>query len=279
MPVDRREIAADSEPFEITRDGVVLAGERVGSGPPVLLLHGLTATRRYVVHGSRALERSGHTVIAYDARGHGESTAGRAYDYDALIEDAIAVLDGLGIRRAAVVGQSMGAATAAGLALTHPERVSALVLVTPAHLGAPSADLERWDRLATGLERGGPAGFLEALGPLGVPERWETAVRTVIQQRLERHRDPAAVATALREIPRTRAFDQIEALAAISVPTLVVGSRDRVDPDHPLAIAERYAGVIPNARLITEGASESPIAWRGGSLSAAILEHLAGVDA
>jgi len=101
----------------------------------------------------------------------------------------------------------------------------------------------------------------------------------VIQQRLERHRDPAAVAAALRAIPRTRAFAEVEALAAISVPTLVVGSRDRVDPDHPLATAERYAGVIPDARLIIEGPSESPIAWRGGSLSAAILEHLATVDA
>ena len=38
-----------------------------------MLLHGLTATRRYVVMGSRALERSGHGVIAFDARGHGES--------------------------------------------------------------------------------------------------------------------------------------------------------------------------------------------------------------
>ena len=53
--------------------GVPLSGEYSGQGPAVVLLHGLTATRRYVVMGSRALERSGHRVIAYDARGHGRS--------------------------------------------------------------------------------------------------------------------------------------------------------------------------------------------------------------
>ena len=45
----------------------------VGEGVPVVLLHGLTATHRYVVMGSRALERSAHRVISYDARGHGAS--------------------------------------------------------------------------------------------------------------------------------------------------------------------------------------------------------------
>ena len=63
---------------EITVEGpgVTLEGDETGEGIPVVLLHGLTATRRYVVMGSRALERSGHRVIAYDARGHGRSVAG-----------------------------------------------------------------------------------------------------------------------------------------------------------------------------------------------------------
>jgi pimeloyl-ACP methyl ester carboxylesterase len=274
VPDGRLEISQDSERFEARRDGVTLVGERVGSGPPVLLLHGLTATRRYVVHGSRAIERAGHTVVGYDARAHGESSPAEEYSYDELIADVVAVLDHLGLPEVAVAGQSMGAATAAGLALTHPERVRSLVLITPAHLGAPSHDLERWDRLAAGLDAGGPEGFLDALGPLGVPDRWESAVRTVIQQRIERHLHPRAVAEALRRIPRTAAFDGVDALAGIDVPTLVVGSRDRVDPDHPLATAERYAEVIPGARLVVEGPEESPLAWRGGALSTAILEHV-----
>jgi pimeloyl-ACP methyl ester carboxylesterase len=55
----------------IERDGVSLSVTDEGEGTPVVLLHGLTATRRYVVMGSRSLERSGHRVLAYDARGHG----------------------------------------------------------------------------------------------------------------------------------------------------------------------------------------------------------------
>ncbi len=266
----------------MTREGVALDGETAGEGPPVLLLHGLTATRRYVVHGSRAIERSGRRVIAYDARGHGES--GRAsgperYAYDELVADAVAVLDAAGVERAALVGQSMGSATAVGLALDHPERVSALVLVTPAHLGAPSIDLGRWDALADGLERGGPEGFLEAMGPPPVPERWADTVLTVIRQRLERHRDPAAVADALRGVPRSAAFDGLDALRGVRAPTLVVASRDEVDPDHPMAVAREYVARIPDVRMAVEEPGESPLAWRGGRLSEAVVDLLEEVGA
>ena len=53
----------------IDGDGPSLTGEELGEGPPIVLLHGLTASRRYVVHRSRALARSGLRMIAYDARG------------------------------------------------------------------------------------------------------------------------------------------------------------------------------------------------------------------
>jgi pimeloyl-ACP methyl ester carboxylesterase len=266
-------------PLEVRRSGVVLAGEASGGdGQPVLLLHGLTATRRYVVHGSRALERAGHRVLAYDARGHGASSpAGgpEAYTYDELVRDAAAVMDAAAAARAVVVGQSMGAATAVALALAHPERVAALALVTPAHRGRPSANLAHWDRLAAGLEEGGPEGFLSALEPLAVDERWREPVRTVILQRLGRHAHPQAVAQALRGIPRSAAFAGLDALAAIAAPTLVVGSRDRADPDHPLAVAQEYARRIRGARLVVEDEGQSPLAWRGGALSKAVLELVA----
>jgi pimeloyl-ACP methyl ester carboxylesterase len=268
-------VTTDAAPLWARRDGVALAGEASGGdGEAILLLHGLTATRRYVVHGSRVLERAGHPVVAYDARGHGASSpAGppEAYTYDELVRDAVAVMDAAGLTRAAVVGQSMGAATAVALALAHPERVTALALVTPAHRGRPSVDLARWDRLAEGLERGGPEGFLAALGPLTLDERWRESVRSVILQRLARHEQPEAVAQALRGIPRSAAFDGLDALGAVAVPTLVVGSRDEADPDHPLAVAVDYARLIPGARLLVEEPGESPLAWRGGALSQAVL--------
>jgi pimeloyl-ACP methyl ester carboxylesterase len=273
-------VSTQPAPLDARRDGVALAGEAsAGDGEPILLLHGLTATRRYVVHGSRVLERAGHPVVAYDARGHGASSpAGppEAYTYDELARDAVAVMDAAGFRRAAVAGQSMGAATAVALALAHPERVSALALVTPAHLGRPSDDLERWDRLAAGLEAGGPEGFLVAMGPLALDERWRDSVRTVILQRIARHEHPEAVAAALRGIPRSAAFDGLEALAGVAAPTLVIGSRDGADPDHPLAVAQEYARRIPGARLLVEEEGESPLAWRGGALSTVILELIDG---
>src|SRR5882757_8453685 len=102
-----------------------------GEGTPVVLLHGLTATHRYVVMGSRALERTGHRVIAYDARGHGRSEPAEPYDYPAL------------------AGSSMGAHTLLRFALDHPERARALVAITPAYDPADfPGDLGRWDALA-----------------------------------------------------------------------------------------------------------------------------------
>ena len=118
--------------FTISRDGVELAGEEAGEGVPVVLLHGLTATRRYVVMGSRSLERSGHRVITYDARGHGRSSPApvpEAYTYSDLGEDLLAVLDDRGIERAVLAGASMGAHTLLWVALHAPERVAGVVVI------------------------------------------------------------------------------------------------------------------------------------------------------
>lgn len=263
----------------VERPGLTLHGEVAGEGPLVMTLHGLTAVRRYVLHGSRTIERSGHRVAAYDARGHGQSDPAQCpseYRYADYGEDAVAVLDHLGVERAVLIGHSMGAHTAARVALTHPDRVAALVLGAPAHLGQPSVNLERWDALSEGLERGGPQGMLAALEPLGVPEEWAGSLRTVIVQRLGKHVHPAAVADALRATPRSTAFDGMEALGAIRVPTLVVGSRDEIDPDHPLAVAQEYARRIPGATFIVESEGEAPLTWRGGALSRTILDFLAG---
>ncbi|MGH2950919.1 MAG: hypothetical protein ACRDKX_02605, partial [Solirubrobacterales bacterium] len=53
-------------PFSVRREGMTLAGETTGDGPPIALLHGLTANRRYVVHGSRYLPRAGYRTVSYD---------------------------------------------------------------------------------------------------------------------------------------------------------------------------------------------------------------------
>ena len=259
---------------------VLLAGEQSGEGPAVLLLHGLSATRRYVVMGSRTLERSGHRVIAYDARGHGRSgpAPGRAYGYPRLAGDLGAVLDAAGVERAILAGASMGAHTAVRFALEHPARVAALALITPAYQpDRPSSEQElaRWDALADGLRDGGVDGFVRAYDLDGVPEAWRATVETVLRQRLGAHQHPEAVADALEVVPRSRAFEDLGELAAIAVPTVVVASRDEADPGHPLAVGERYAAAIPGARLVVEDEgppARSPIAWQGGQLSKALVE-------
>jgi len=225
--------------------------------------------------GSRSLERSGHRVITYDARGHGESTPAPdpdAYDYDDLVTDLQAVLDDRGIDRAVLAGASMGAHTLIRLALDHPERAAALVLITPAFEPGGDRDLERWDALARGLREGGVDGFIAAYGEPNVPESFRDTVRTVLRQRLSAHEHPEAVADALAAVPRSDPFGSWDELARLDLPVTVVASRDEADPGHPYAVGERYAETIPGAQLRSEEPGKSPLAWQGGQLSRVIAE-------
>ena len=257
-----------------------LATEVKGEGAPVLLAHGLTATRRYVVMGSTVLERSGHRVISFDARGHGESAPAPspcAYEYPDLAGDMLAVLEATGTDRTVVAGASMGAHTAVRLALDHPERVGGLVLVTPAFDPESAQDPEAlawWDGLAAGLRSGGVEGFMEAYGEPAVDERWRQAAETVIRQRLARHEHPEAVADALRVVPRSRPFGSLDELARVEVPVVVVADRDEADPGHPLEVGEKWADAF-GCELVVEPPGQSPIAWQGAKLS----EVIAGLAA
>ncbi len=255
--------------LRIDADGVTLEGTEDGEGVPVVLLHGLTATRRYVVMGSKALPRSGHRVVSYDARGHGTSTPPgdrEAYRYDLLVDDLVAVLDDRGLERAVFAGASMGAHTIARLALEHPGRVAGAVLVTPAYDGELE-DPAGWDRLADGLERDGVEGFVEAYDLGRMPEAWHETVLTVLRQRLGHHTHLDAVADALRSVPRSRPFGALADLAEVRCPTVVVADRDEADPGHPLAIGEAWARTLPDAELVVEEPGRSPVAWQGGQLS------------
>jgi pimeloyl-ACP methyl ester carboxylesterase len=267
--------------FSVTRPGgVVLDGDDVGEAtdgrPPVVLLHGLTASRRYVVMGSKSLERSGHRVVSYDARGHGRSTGAddpAAYTYHDLALDLDAVLDDREIERAVLVGASMGAHTALRLALRDPARVAGLVVVTPAYDAATFGDpasLAGWDRLSQGLREGGIEGFVANYDLGNKDARWTETLLTVLRQRLATHEHPEAVADALAATPRSRPFRAAADLLVLDAPTVVVADRDEPDPGHPLAVGEAYAAAIPGAELVVEEAGKSPIAWQGGQLSKVI---------
>jgi 3-oxoadipate enol-lactonase len=273
--------AVEPSPFEVTSADVVLAGEEVGEGNPVILLHGLTATRRYVLHGSLALARRGYRQISYDARGHGESSPaaeGSGYGYEALTLDLRAVVgERAPDARPVLVGHSMGCHTAVAHALEHAGEVAALVLAGPVILGLPASGetLDYWDRLADGLEEGGVDGFMDAYeSSLEAAPAWtETALR-ITRERMQRHRHPDAVARALREVPRSLPFEGLEELETLDVPSLVVASYDEADPGHPYAIAEAWAERLPSARLVSEEPGKSPLAWQGGRLARTIADFL-----
>ena len=262
----------------VHRAGVALEVHDTGEGIPILLLHGLTATHRYVVMGSTRLERDGYRVISYDARGHGASSPApdpAAYGYEELALDAIAVLDALAIPRAVLAGASMGAHTLVRLALERPDRVGGMVVITPAYDPASTEDsiqLARWDQLAEGMRTGGVEGFLAAYGEPRVPPAWRDTVLKVIRQRLSLHEHPEAVADALSAVPRSHPFADLAELERITVPAAVVASADEADPEHPQAIGEAYAAAIPDARLVTDEPGRSPVAWQGSRLSAIIAE-------
>lgn len=245
----------------------------------MVLLHGLSATKRYVVHRSQALPRAGFRIVMYDARGHGESAAPEdpdAYGYSDLCADLAAVMDEHSIDRAALAGVSMGAHTALRFALEHPDRVSALVVITPGYDGSLPDGEGPWDRMADALEDGGVEGFVSEWGAKDVTERFRDAALDAARQRLSMHRDLGAVARALRVVPRSAPFDGIDGLRDVQAPALVVGSRDEADPMHPLAVAESYAEALPEGRLLVEDEGQTPLAWQGARLSKAIAEFLAG---
>jgi pimeloyl-ACP methyl ester carboxylesterase len=269
-----------SEPatsFSVQGPAGELRGDGEGEGPPIVLLHGLTATRRYVVHGSRTLPRRGYRTLAYDARGHGESdpaAQGSGYGYGELSADLAAVLDQQAQgRRCVLAGHSMGAHTLTALALADPDRVAALVIIGPVFLGNPVAEesMAYWDVLADGLASGGVDGFVAAYDEDLDPE-WRDTLLRIARDRLGRHRHPEAVAQALREVPRSRPFEGLAELEFLELPALVVGSHDDADPGHPHAVAEAWAERLPQATLVSEQPGSSPLAWQGGKLSRAIAE-------
>lgn len=272
----------ETEPreFEVDRQGLVLRGTSEGEGLDLVLCHGLSATRDYVVHGSRYLPRSRYRLSLFDARGHGSSDPapqGDDYGYPAQIADLDAVVDLVAEGMDPVVGgHSMGCHTAAAWALENPERTTALILIGPVFgSGSHGASNGRWDARAEALEQGGPEAFAECVADEFAGEDADRElVARIALRRAGEHLDPSAVAEALRQVPRSRPFESIERLSEISVPTLVVGSRDDVDSGHPLEVAGEWAERIPESEFIVEPEGDSPLAWQGGRLSREIADFL-----
>jgi pimeloyl-ACP methyl ester carboxylesterase len=120
--------------FTIAGDGVRLAFERVGQGPPVVLVHGFGSSRQQNWKSTGwygALTEAGFSILAMDCRGHGESGKPHEpsfYGHDRMSEDVVQVMDAAGVESAPLVGYSMGGFLSLRLAAHHPARSTRLAL-------------------------------------------------------------------------------------------------------------------------------------------------------
>jgi pimeloyl-ACP methyl ester carboxylesterase len=127
-----------------------------GAGPPLVLLHGGRLDRTMWDPLMPRLAAA-HRILRWDARGHGASTAPASPTASAA-DDLLILLDRLGIRRATIVGYSMGGGTAVEFAIRFPERVERLILIStsgpppgvpiPASAPPPLTSAEGRERLA-----------------------------------------------------------------------------------------------------------------------------------
>lgn len=112
--------------------GVTLTVHQAGSGPDVLLLHGITGCGLYWSVQIAQLVAAGYRVTAPDGRGHGTSDRARDYATSTIAADAAALISELGLVTPTVIGHSMGGAQSLFLASAHPELVSRVILEDPA---------------------------------------------------------------------------------------------------------------------------------------------------
>jgi pimeloyl-ACP methyl ester carboxylesterase len=246
-----------------------IAYDSVGDGAAAVFIHAGVADRRMWRHQLSAVP-AGFQFVSLDLRAHGDTVLPDETFSNHV--DVVAVMDHLGIEKAVVVGCSMGGGTAIDVALTAPERVTALVLVGA---GAPGADIEdyeppQWPEILKAYE----AGDFDRVAELDA-EVWvvgygrdrEAVDRAVIAELIEMDR---------RLLPNEGRRDELltpidppraERMGEISVPALVVvGENDlpdtRQSADHLAAtLSDGPAVVIPDAAHLPS--LEQPAAFNG----------------
>ncbi len=243
-----------------TRHAVSRAGTEIvywtwpAAGPPTLLLHGIGNYGRYWDLFADAVgDRL--TLVAPDARGHGES--GRPADGYAPADftaDALAVLDAEGIERAVVVGHSMGGLHSIDLAARHSERVRALVIVDASPDPMPPG-AERARRLLTGRparfrHRADARAYLERISPGYADAIYENRLAFAFREEEEGglvwRSDPAALKLIMSG--RMPIEDRWAAVEAIACPTLVVrGTRSNVLSEE---VAHQMVRTLADGRLV-----------------------------
>lgn len=232
--------------------------------PALLLLPGQANSHRWW-DGLREPFADRFRTITFDYRGTGESeSSGGEWSTASFAEDAVAVLDELGIERAAVYGTSMGGRVAQMLAINHPERVRALVLACTTPGGKHA--IERGQDVRRLLAEPDRAKRRAALLDLMYTPAWSGESNLL--------GDPALTAEAARRHLRVSAgHDAWAGLPRIAVPTLILhGSDDRMAPvENAALLGDR----IPGARVrITAGGRHGFFDEFAESVSREVLDFL-----
>ena len=238
-----------NEIFRVESDGLELAVESFGTGPPLIFAHGLTGIRA----GTRQQftpPANRYRITIFDQRGHGDSTPVTdpvLYDARRMAGDMAAVMNALGIEKAIVGGESMGAATALLFALTWPERVETLLLTAPAFGDTLNAGLDGIREMGEAVAEQGIDAFLAQSAEQQRTEfGWPQEMIDYVAE-MQRSHEPASLATACQTVPDWVILDDLSPLAELSCPACVIAWPD--DLMHPVELARRMAGAMPNSHL------------------------------
>jgi 3-oxoadipate enol-lactonase len=239
-------------------------------GAPLLVLPGSLGTTRELWEPQVERFAREFRVLRYEHRGHGGSSAPPGpYALAELAQDALALLDGLGVERACWCGLSLGGMVGMWLAANAPERLDTLVLAcTAARIGAPDAYRER---AALVREHG-----LEPVAD-AVVARWFTAETFARRPELPARFRELLVAQPVEGYAgcceALAAWDFREELPRVAVPTLVLAGAE--DEATPAADTDLLAERIPGARLATlDGAAHLANLERPRAFADAALAHL-----
>jgi pimeloyl-ACP methyl ester carboxylesterase len=228
-----------------TNDGVRLYYEEAGDGTPMVFVHEFAGDYRSFEPQMRHFARR-YRCIAYNARGYPPSEAPEAvasYSQDLARDDILAVLDGLSIERAHIVGVSMGSLAALHFGLHYPDRALSLTL------GGCGYGAERSQREQFQSESASFAARIEAQGMAAVAKEYGSGPTRVQFE----NKDPRGYAEFLAQlaehsthgsantlrgvqVQRPSVYDLEQALAECKVPTLIMAG----DEDDPCLDASLY---------------------------------------
>jgi len=204
-----------------------------GSGPTIVLVHGVGGSLEDWNRVAAELTNS-YTVLRHDQRGHGQSEKlPGPYENDDFVEDLYQLVTFLGITRFHLAGFSLGGLVAQGFALSHPEMVDRLILLSTV-AGRTEEEkarvLKRLDIVAAGI----PGQHFEDSVGRWFTEEFQKANPGIIAAYAERSRknDPAAYAAAYRVLATT---DLADRLSEITRPTLVATAENDIGSNPRMA--------------------------------------------